>query len=617
MKRSPQPGSIDRALAEIDTLLASLNRSLSVSALHELLLLLDGECPAALDRRLSRYFTRSHAAARNRKILAVHLQHSLDHLGPGCIVDTLYRTTLGVFPDPGGMQHYSSILARNDLTALEVMHLLATSRPLPLLLHAALSPGLLFHFPGGLLARWRLHRGKPGLQEEDTARTSSDHASRPDSAPNAIMDPTLPLPEESGRSAGSARPRVAVVVHRAGEGFSGGAERAAVLIARYLSHIASTEIFTTCARDYLTWRNEIPPGRDRLEGIPVQRFPVSRERNLWWFQRLSSLLRFLLEHGAPSIVMHPLCRMWMRAQGPSSPALLDYLQKNREAYDCFVFVTYLYDTTYSGLPIVADRAVLIPTAHKEWPLRLPIWKGFFRTVERCIFLAEEERRFLRDWFPGLVDGPVTGCGVDEPPAGLKPQAFRDFSGIRGPYMLYTGRVDPEKGCRRLIGLFTRYIRETGRDITLVLLGSRQMVVPLHERIYAPGFVSREILESALSGCALYVHPSPYESLSFSLLEAMQLGRPLLVTAESDVLRSHVRRSRGGLSYGNADEFFTGVESLLKSPQRFVGGPAYVRKRYSHGAVSGPLNRWMLDRIHEIRGTSQSLPDPKNASFPSR
>lgn len=615
------PGSMDRALVELDELLLSLERPFSVNALHELLLVLDGERPQALQSRLRAAFTVGRWACRNRLRLARRLQQTLDRTGSGCAVDVLYRVILGVFPDPGGMALYSRCLEDGSLSTAELTHILALSRPTALLVRSLSSPGLICHVFAGIRAKLRLRQMLRDRPDRAAAPNGAKHTWNLSADETGRPQKTTTSPERMDSPAPTARPRIAIVVHRAGEGFSGGAERAALLFAHYLSEIGTTEILTTCARDYLTWKNEVPPGIDAVQGIPVRRFPVSHERSPRRFQRLSSLLRFLVDHRTLAfltpILILPLSRWWMRAQGPISPSLLSFLGRNRDAYDCFVFFTYLYDTTWSGLPIVAGRAVLVPTAHPEWPLRLPIWKGFFRTVRRCIFLAEEERQFLREWFPDLVDGPVLGCGVDAPPRDTDPRAFRRFSGIRGPYLLYTGRVDPEKGCRRLIGLFLRYVRENPGDLTLVLLGSQQMAVPAHERIFAPGFVSQDILDSALAGCAMYVHPSPYESLSFSLLEAMQLGRPALVTAESDVLRSHVRRSKGGLSYRNADAFFAGVTAILKTPERFSGGAAYVKKRYSHAAVKGPLNRWILAEIDGIRGTSRSPHDPRNAASLSR
>jgi hypothetical protein len=73
---------------------------------------------------------------------------------------------------------------------------------------------------------------------------------------------------------------VAIVVQRYGADISGGAELHARYIAERLSSRIHVRVLTTCARDHLTWRNEFPPGADEVNGIPIERFRVARERSL-------------------------------------------------------------------------------------------------------------------------------------------------------------------------------------------------------------------------------------------------------------------------------------------------------------------------------------------------
>ena len=73
--------------------------------------------------------------------------------------------------------------------------------------------------------------------------------------------------------------RLAIVVQRYGVDISGGVELHARYIAERLSARTEVRVLTTCARDHLTWRNEFPPGPDEVNGVPIERFCVSRERN--------------------------------------------------------------------------------------------------------------------------------------------------------------------------------------------------------------------------------------------------------------------------------------------------------------------------------------------------
>ena len=66
--------------------------------------------------------------------------------------------------------------------------------------------------------------------------------------------------------------KLAVVVQRYGADISGGAELHARYIAERLARHADVRVLTTCARDYVTWRNELPAGADTVNGIAVERF---------------------------------------------------------------------------------------------------------------------------------------------------------------------------------------------------------------------------------------------------------------------------------------------------------------------------------------------------------
>ena len=52
--------------------------------------------------------------------------------------------------------------------------------------------------------------------------------------------------------------KLAVVVQRYGADINGGAELHARYIAEGLSKHADVRVLTTCAREYVAWRNEMP-----------------------------------------------------------------------------------------------------------------------------------------------------------------------------------------------------------------------------------------------------------------------------------------------------------------------------------------------------------------------
>src|SRR4026207_871089 len=80
---------------------------------------------------------------------------------------------------------------------------------------------------------------------------------------------------------------VAFIVQRYGTEILGGSEYHCRLIAERLAERHEVEVLTTCARDYVTGKNEYPEGTDRVRGVTVRRFATARLRDIDAFNRLS------------------------------------------------------------------------------------------------------------------------------------------------------------------------------------------------------------------------------------------------------------------------------------------------------------------------------------------
>jgi hypothetical protein len=103
---------------------------------------------------------------------------------------------------------------------------------------------------------------------------------------------------------------------------------------------------------------------------------------------------------------------WMRAQGPISTSLFEYLRTEKDSYDAFIFFGYLYATTYFGLPLVAEKSYLAPLAHDESPIYFTMWDTLFSLPNKLIFNSDMEREFLRRRFSRLrLAGPVAASGI--------------------------------------------------------------------------------------------------------------------------------------------------------------------------------------------------------------
>ena len=137
------------------------------------------------------------------------------------------------------------------------------------------------------------------------------------------------------------------------------------------SDVEAVRVLTTCALDHATWKNHYPPGRERVAGVDVERFPVLFPR----LRRAQTLLGWGA-HAGPRL--RALEAPWVVAQGPFAPALLRGIDRLERDFDAFVFFTYLYYPTVYGLPRIRRRALLVAFT----PGSIVSLSGYFSTDDR-------------------------------------------------------------------------------------------------------------------------------------------------------------------------------------------------------------------------------------------
>jgi glycosyltransferase involved in cell wall biosynthesis len=282
---------------------------------------------------------------------------------------------------------------------------------------------------------------------------------------------------------------------------------------------------------------------------------------------------------------------WFRENGPDAPELIDYLRTHGAEYDRVLFWSYRYADTYFGLPLVADRAVLLPTAEEDPLIHVDAVTRFFSLPKGFLFLTPEEETLVGARAPETKPSAVIGSGLDPAPHPADLSVL-DALQLHDPFVLYLGRIDPNKGCTALLRHFLQYV-EAGRNVQLVMAGPASMPIPDHPLVRALGFVEADVREALLTKAKALLIPSPFESLSMVLLEAWNRGLPALVNARCKVLRGQVERANGGLYYGNAVEFTAALDYLLDRPleaqQLGRQGLAYVDREYRWPTVMAKID----------------------------
>lgn len=371
--------------------------------------------------------------------------------------------------------------------------------------------------------------------------------------------------------------RLAFVVQRYGLDIAGGAEYHCRLVAEHMARHAQVEVITTCAADYITWANRYPEGVEVLNGLPVRRFRVKRPRDPVRFAEWSD--RVFRESHAPEDEAR-----WLEEEGPFSPRLVSHVLRQRDAYDLFFFFSYRYYTTYHGLGGVASKALLVPTAEDDGVYKLSIFKSFFRRPRALVYNSVEEREMIQR-VSGNEDVPGEVVGVGSAlPERLDPERFRRRHRLPGPFLLYVGRIDENKGCRQLFDFFRRYVKETGSSLKLALVGQELLPIPRDPKVVPLGFLPDQDKWDALAAAELLVIPSRYESLSMVTLEAWWAERPVLANAKCEVLRGQCLRSNAGLYYSSYEEFREALLLLEKDAglRRALGvnGRRYFEAHYA-------------------------------------
>jgi glycosyltransferase involved in cell wall biosynthesis len=203
-----------------------------------------------------------------------------------------------------------------------------------------------------------------------------------------------------------------------------------------------------------------------------------------------------------------------------------------------------------------------------------------RLPQRTIVVSET----LVEYFTRRYGHPVVYIPNGTSPSPLRPPHLLREHGLQGDdYLLFVGRLVPEKGCHHLLDAFEMVADET--DKVLVLAGSSSFSEEYaaglkrraSDRIRFLDWVHGLLLEELWSNAYFVVQPSTLEGLSIALLEALSYGRCVLV---SDIPENMEVVGDAGVPFrvGNVEDMARKMRELLTDPEevRAVGEKARQR-----------------------------------------
>ncbi len=245
--------------------------------------------------------------------------------------------------------------------------------------------------------------------------------------------------------------------------------------------------------------------------------------------------------------------------------------------------------------------------------------------DRTVVVSETLRQHYLDRFGRDVHYVPNGVTAPEPqPAGLV-----EGLGLRpGGYLLFVGRLVPEKAPDRLIEAF----RRVPGDTQLAIVGDSswtgefteqiRAAAALDPRVVLTGFQFGASLAALYEHAAGFVQPSFVEGLPLTLLEAISHGLPVLVSdigPHLEVLGATRDAARTTFPVGDTDALAAGLTTLVSNAGLTTEPAARLRdevlRRYDWDLATDALENLYLSVVSPAASgrTRASRPAPAAAS----
>lgn len=402
--------------------------------------------------------------------------------------------------------------------------------------------------------------------------------------------------------------KIGVVTPWFGMDIPGGAEAEARGLALHLTQAGvKLEVLTTCVKEFASdWNvNYHKEGLTQEQGIAVRRFRV-RKRDTSAFDAVN---RKLIHNQIPLTKEEE--KIFVKEM-VNSPRMYAFMKEHVDEYAVFLFIPYMFGTTYYGMQVCPQKSVLVPCLHKESYMTLALYKKLFRGIGGMIFLAQPEYELAQSVYNlSQVKTAVIGAGVD---TNLEYNArrFREKYQISDEFILYAGRKDMGKNVHTLVQYFAEYRKRNDTSIKLVLIGGGSVEIPQHRKgdVIDLGFVPIQDKYDAYGAAMMLCQLSANESFSIVVMESWLCGRPVLVNAACEVTKWFVQESGGGLYARDYFEFEGAVRYVEEHPREAgrmgQNGKEYVKEHFSWDVVVKRYVKFLYNVLEIDRPNLQKI-----------
>lgn len=350
------------------------------------------------------------------------------------------------------------------------------------------------------------------------------------------------------------------------ENIKGGAEQELRGLVKHLHDAGiDVEIITTCVKEFASdWtENYFKEGVEQIDGVVVRRFKV-RKGDMKEFHKVNARLM------QGNTISYEEETTFLREM-VNSPDMYDYLREHSEDYHRYVFIPYMFGTTYYGIQACPFKSILIPCFHDESYAYFRHFRETFRDLRGIVFNAKPEQELANEILDlRTVKQLLLGIGI-ETDIDYDADRFRKKYNINSPYIIYAGRKDEAKNINTLIKYFDEYRKrnkDSRQDIKLVLIGGGEVNIPdsIKDDVYNLGFVDIQDKYDACAGALCLCQPSKNESFSIVIMESWLCKRPVLVHNQCNVTSNFVKESNAGLYFDNYFEFEGCINYYIDNPQ---------------------------------------------------